>query len=75
MSLGLSPYTGSAYHAAPLLLPLLRSAARSASLPALLLPYICADVCAALALRGIAAAVHRPGAWQHLRRSEQTRQA
>ena len=64
-SLGMSPYTGSAYHAPPLLLPLLRGSALAATTEVLILPYIAADICASLAIRRIVAAVHRTGTQMH----------
>ena len=64
-SLGMSPYTGSAYHGAPLLLPLLQSAALSPSPLMLALPHVAADIWGALALRRIAGALHLASAWYH----------
>ena len=66
--MGQSPYEGSAYHGAPLLLPLLSHAARANAEPlARAAPFVTADLLAGFALWRLAAGTFRPGDAQGLR--------
>jgi len=67
LSLGQSPYEGSAYHGAPLLLPLLGRAARIEAEPlARVAPFVAADLVAGLALWRLAVGTFRSGNTQIL---------
>ena len=72
LSLGQSPYEGSAYHGAPLLLPLLAGAAQTDEPLARVAPFIAADLVAGFALWRLAAGTYRPGDAVPARRSQNT---